>query len=98
MTSAPIAELRDAEVAYGERTVWSGLDLAIQPGQFVAVLGANGSGKTSLLRVLLGEQQLRRGRAEIAGRPVRRHSAPGPGPAHAPGDHEQAGQAVGGGG
>ena len=52
--------------------LWHGLDLDIAPGQFVAILGSNGSGKTSLLKVLLGEQQLTAGRAWIAGEPVRR--------------------------
>jgi zinc/manganese transport system ATP-binding protein len=61
-------------LAYGNRVLWQGLDLDIEPGQFVAILGSNGSGKTSLLRVLLGEQQLTGGSAWIAGRPVARGS------------------------
>ena len=64
--------LRGATLRYGDRVVWSGLDLDVAPGEFVAVLGANGSGKTSLLRVLLGQQPLAAGTATIAGRPVRR--------------------------
>jgi zinc/manganese transport system ATP-binding protein len=62
---------RDASLAYGSRVLWEGLDLDIAPGQFVAILGSNGSGKTSLLKVLLGEQPLTRGRAWIGGDPVR---------------------------
>ena len=54
--------------------LWSGLDLDIQPGEFVAVLGPNGSGKTSLLRVLLGQVPLSAGRVEVNGTPVRRGS------------------------
>ena len=50
----------------------AGLDLDVAPGEFLAVLGPNGSGKTSLLRVLLGMQPLTSGTAEIAGQPVRR--------------------------
>ena len=65
---------RDAGLAYGDRVLWQGLDLDIAPGQFVAILGSNGSGKTSLLKVLLGEQQLTTGRAWIGGEPVRRGS------------------------
>src|SRR6476469_2250659 len=65
---------RDAALAYGDRVLWEGLNLDIAPGQFVAILGSNGSGKTSLLKVLLGEQQLTRGQAWIGGEPVRRGS------------------------
>jgi len=65
---------RDAALAYGDRVLWEGLNLDIAPGQFVAILGSNGSGKTSLLKVLLGEQPLTRGRAWIGGDPVRRGS------------------------
>lgn len=70
----PALQLRGAALAYGPRVLWSGLDLAAAPGEFIAVLGPNGSGKTSLLKVLLGMQPLARGTAQIAGRPVRRGS------------------------
>jgi len=76
--SAPAREsavrTRDACLAYGDRVLWDGLDLDIEPGQFVAILGSNGSGKTSLLKVLLGEQPLTRGQAWIVGAPVTRGS------------------------
>jgi len=72
--SAPVVQLEDAELSFGARTLWSGLDLRIEPGQFVAVLGPNGSGKSSLLKVMLGLLPLTRGRALVGGRPVRRGS------------------------
>lgn len=72
MTAA--LELRGAALGYGSRTLWSGLDLAVEPGEFVAVLGANGSGKTSLLRAVLGVQPLTAGQVLVAGAPVRRGS------------------------
>jgi zinc/manganese transport system ATP-binding protein len=52
--------------------LWDSLDLDVAPGEFLAVLGPNGSGKTSLLRVLLGVQPLSAGSAQIHGRPVHR--------------------------
>ncbi len=74
-TEAPAAvRTRDAGLSYGDRVLWQGLDLDIAPGQFVAILGSNGSGKTSLLKVLLGEQQLTSGQAWIGGAPVSRGS------------------------
>jgi zinc/manganese transport system ATP-binding protein len=71
---SPAVSLRGATLAYGERTLWSGLDLDVAPGEFVAVLGPNGSGKTSLLRVLLGLQELNSGSVHIGGGPARRGS------------------------
>jgi zinc/manganese transport system ATP-binding protein len=73
-TAVPALSLSGAGLSYGHRTLWSGLDLDVQPGEFVAVLGANGSGKTSLLRIVLGLQPLTAGELRIAGRPVRRGS------------------------
>ncbi len=71
-TTAPVLSIRDAALGYGDRLLWSGLDLDVVPGQFVAVLGPNGSGKTSLLRAILGTQPLTDGTIEILGEPVRR--------------------------
>jgi zinc/manganese transport system ATP-binding protein len=70
---APLA-LTGASLAYGPRTVWSGVDLTVAPGEFLTVLGPNGSGKTSLLRVVLGLTPLTGGRLTIAGAPARRGS------------------------
>jgi zinc/manganese transport system ATP-binding protein len=66
--------LSDVALSFGRRPLWSGLDLDVRAGEFVAVLGANGSGKTSLLRVILGLQQPTAGRVEVNGRPVQRGS------------------------
>ncbi|WP_408637777.1 metal ABC transporter ATP-binding protein [Nocardia bovistercoris] len=60
-----------ARLRFGDRTLWDGLDLEVAPGEFVAVLGPNGSGKTSLLKVLLGQLALTSGSASVAGVPAR---------------------------
>jgi zinc/manganese transport system ATP-binding protein len=62
---SPAVQISGATLAFGSRTLWSGLDLSVEPGEFVAVLGPNGSGKTSLLKVLLGLQHLSRGSVRI---------------------------------
>jgi zinc/manganese transport system ATP-binding protein len=66
--------LRDATLGFGDRVLWSGLNLDVQPGEFIAVLGANGSGKTSLLKTILGQQQLTSGEIRLLGEPVTRGS------------------------
>ncbi len=65
---APV-ELAGASVRLGQRTLWSDLDLAIEKGEFLAVLGPNGTGKTTLLKVLLGLQPLAAGTARVNGAP-----------------------------
>ncbi len=66
-----VIRLESARLSFGDRTLWDGLDLSVAPGEFVAVLGPNGSGKTSLLKVLLGQLGLSAGTARIAGAPAR---------------------------
>lgn len=67
-------QLRDAALRFGERELWSGLDLDVGAGEFLTVLGPNGSGKTSLLKVLLGLQPLAAGTVSICGQTPRRGS------------------------
>jgi zinc/manganese transport system ATP-binding protein len=67
----PVLSLRDAALTLGGRSLWTGLDLDVAPGEFIAVLGANGSGKTSLLKAVLGQHPLSSGSASLLGEPVR---------------------------
>ncbi|MYT14097.1 zinc/manganese transport system ATP-binding protein [Streptomyces sp. SceaMP-e96] len=67
-----VISLRGATLAYGDRVLWRGLNLGVRPGEFLAVVGPNGSGKTSLLRVLLGRQQLTEGALTVLGHAPRR--------------------------
>jgi len=57
-----ILEIKDATLEIDGTTLWSGLNLDVQPGEFIAVIGSNGSGKTSLLRAILGQLPLKTGR------------------------------------
>jgi zinc/manganese transport system ATP-binding protein len=62
---SPVLRVRDAHLSFGARTLWAGLDLSLHRGEFLTVLGANGSGKTSLLRSVLGLQSLTSGTVEV---------------------------------
>ena len=56
MTAArqSLLELRDVEARYGEIRALHGVTLTVDEGDFVAVLGANGAGKTTMLRAISG--------------------------------------------
>jgi zinc/manganese transport system ATP-binding protein len=69
---APVLSIHDGALGFGGRTLWSGLNLEIALGEFLAVLGSNGSGKSSLLKAILGQQKLDAGTVTVAGHPVRR--------------------------
>jgi zinc/manganese transport system ATP-binding protein len=73
-SAAPAVALRGAGLSYATRKLWQNVDLTVAPGEFVAVLGPNGSGKTSLVKVLLGLTDLTSGSVEIGGAPPRRGS------------------------
>lgn len=72
--AAEVVTLTGARLAFGERVLWDQLDLTVRAGEFIAILGPNGTGKTSLLKVLLGEMPLSAGTALIEGRPVQKGS------------------------
>jgi branched-chain amino acid transport system ATP-binding protein len=54
LSSAVRLELNDVHVRYGRIHAVRGVSLAVGPGEIVAVLGANGAGKSSLLKAVLG--------------------------------------------
>ena len=67
MSAAPVAELEEAVVLTGGFPVLAGVTLVLEPATLTVVVGANGAGKTSLLRLLGGLDPLARGRGVVAG-------------------------------
>lgn len=64
----PGLAVTDAVVRYGALTAVDGVSLTVAPGEIVALIGASGSGKTSLLRAIAGLQKLASGRVAWDGR------------------------------
>ncbi len=62
-----VFEMRDAAVRVGGARLWSGVDLTVGAGEFVAVLGPNGTGKSTLLKVLLGLIPVVNGQVTVLG-------------------------------
>jgi zinc transport system ATP-binding protein len=70
-----VVELRGVAYAYdGGPAVLRDVDLAVEEGEFVAVAGPNGGGKTTLLRILLGLARPTAGTALLFGEPAHRFS------------------------
>ena len=60
-------ELRQLRAGYGEHIILDGIDLALRPGEVLALLGPNGSGKSTLIRAALGLLPLAGGQVLIDG-------------------------------
>lgn len=52
--TAPLIRFEGASLGYGSQTILRDLDLTVQPGDFLGIVGPNGSGKTTILRGILG--------------------------------------------
>jgi iron complex transport system ATP-binding protein len=65
---------RDLAIGYSDRVVGRGLDVALEQGEVLALLGPNGGGKTTLLKTLLGILRPLAGEAQIDGRSLAAYS------------------------
>jgi ABC-type polar amino acid transport system ATPase subunit len=65
--SAPVLSIDNLHLRRGTRQVLAGVNLAIEPGEFVAFMGPSGSGKTTVLRVIAGLERFEKGRVAVDG-------------------------------
>jgi branched-chain amino acid transport system ATP-binding protein len=63
-----LLRLRQVAAGYGEAVVISGIDLELRAGESLAVLGRNGTGKTTLLNTIIGVTRQRGGTIQLSGR------------------------------
>jgi zinc transport system ATP-binding protein len=71
----PVIDIRDLSFSYNGQAALSGVSLAVAPGQRLAVLGPNGGGKTTLLKLILGILSPSAGTIRVFGETPGRHSA-----------------------
>ncbi len=67
-------EVKNLVKRFGGKTVLRGLNFSVQPGEFVALLGPNGSGKTTFLRILSSLTPPSLGEVRVAGYPLPHHA------------------------
>ncbi|GKS90438.1 ABC transporter ATP-binding protein [Acidovorax sp. SUPP2539] len=65
--SAPALEISGLQAWYGESHVLHGVDITVQPGEVVTLLGRNGAGRTSTMRAVMGLTGARKGSVRIHG-------------------------------
>ncbi|MBO0885481.1 MAG: ATP-binding cassette domain-containing protein, partial [Mycobacterium sp.] len=77
-TASVVVSLDRAATNIGGRTIWSEVSLQVRAGEFVAVLGPNGVGKSTLLKTILGLQPITAGDVRVLdGRPGRHNARVG---------------------
>ena len=67
MAGTPALEIRNLEAWYGESHVLHGVDMVVQHGEVVTLLGRNGAGRTSTMRAIMGLTGARKGSVKIHG-------------------------------
>ncbi len=73
MNSEKVISFRDVSFGYGQHTVLNEISFDIIKGDYLAVIGPNGGGKTTLLKLLLGLLQPQKGHIDILGMPPGKH-------------------------
>ena len=70
-----LLEVSDLHISYGDIRAVSGVNFAIEKGELVSIIGANGAGKTSILAGIMGMVPVRRGSIRFKGREMSRLAA-----------------------
>jgi len=68
--TAPLLSIRGLEAAYGRVTALKGIDLEVNAGEIVTLIGANGAGKSTLMMTIFGYPRARAGEIVFEGRDI----------------------------
>ena len=67
MSAEPLVDVESVGFSYGRRPILKGIDMQVQRGSVIAIMGASGCGKTTLLRLISGQLRATSGRVRLAG-------------------------------
>ena len=70
MAADSIIDIQGLRKRFGENEVLKGIDLAVQPGEVIAIIGKSGSGKSTLLRCINGLEQFQQGHLTVDSQPL----------------------------
>ena len=68
--STPIIAVKGIHKSFGQNAVLKGIDLAVYPGEVVALIGGNGAGKSTLMKIIMGIYQHDKGIVEVNGEEI----------------------------
>jgi polar amino acid transport system ATP-binding protein len=71
----PIVQINALRKRFGEHEVLKGIDLQVQPGEVVCIIGKSGSGKSTLLRCINGLETFHEGALSVDGQPLKHGDA-----------------------
>ena len=66
----PIVDIRALRKSYGSNEVLKGIDLQVEPGEVIAIIGKSGSGKSTLLRCINGLEEFQSGELTVDSKPL----------------------------
>ena len=70
VSAEPIIRLRDVVKRFGDQTVLSGVNLDVYPGETMVIMGGSGSGKSTMLRTMIGTHTADEGSVELFGQDI----------------------------
>jgi len=71
----PIVRIKSLRKSFGSNEVLKGIDLQVQPGEVIAIIGKSGSGKSTLLRCINGLETFQHGELEVDSQPLKQGDA-----------------------
>jgi polar amino acid transport system ATP-binding protein len=75
VAAEPIVNVRALRKSFGEHEVLKGIDLSVQRGEVIAIIGKSGSGKSTLLRCINGLEEFQQGELQVDGQALRHGDA-----------------------